>query len=357
MASIFIPLYILGVVLILHIVKADEIVKTGPNKDDPIPTTTLTIIPTTSLTIIPTTSLTIIPTTTLTIIPTTTAAHTPSANQNSPTVTTLVQPDNRDANLTNNITVGRDGNQSQDQNEDGGSGTLLDDVTMFAMETMSSEATTSQSEESEEVDDKYTSTSSPVLIESTGGGSATAGYVILILILLVTVCLVVVLYILRKKSRKYSFDLHLAGYDHDTPLTCMEQAGTFEPNEKAGGFEYVIEGGGDDHQAMSPVANGSAGEAGSTGENGEKQGHGDSDGDGDSFDNFCDSAITLTPPLKRVGFSLDLDLSDKQSDKSDNGEQNGNNNNVAMGMTPEHPGLTFDPVGPGDVFIEVNLDI
>ncbi|XP_042154450.1 uncharacterized protein LOC121839423 [Oncorhynchus tshawytscha] len=276
------------------------------------------------------------------------------ANQNSPTVTTLVQPDNRDANLTNNITVGRDGNQSQDQNEDGDIGTLLDDVTTFAMETMSSEATTSQSEEFE--NDKYTTTSSPVLIESTGGGSATAGYVILILILLVIVCLVVVLYILRKKSRKYSFDLHLAGYDHDTPLTCMEQAGTFEPNEKAGGFEYVM-GGGDDHQAMSPVANGSAGEAGSTGENGEKQGHGDSDGDGDSFDNFCDCAITLTPPLKRVGFSLDLDLSDKQSDKSDNGEQNGNNNNVAMEMTPEPPGLTFDPVGPGDVFIEVNLDI
>ncbi|XP_070978441.1 uncharacterized protein [Oncorhynchus clarkii lewisi] len=339
MASIFIPLYILGVVLILHIVKADE--KTGPNKDDPIPATTLTIIPTTTLT----TTLTATLTATLTTTLTTTPAHTPSANQNSPTVTTLVQPDNRDANLTNNITVGRDGNQSQDQNEDGDIGTLLDDVTTFAMETMSSEATTSQSEESEEVDEKNTiTTSSP-------------GYVILILILLVIVCLVVVLYILRKKSRKYSFDLHLAGYDHDTPLTCMEQAGTFEPNEKAGGFEYVIEGGGDDHQAMSPVANGSAGEAGSTGENGEKQGHGDSDGDGDSFDNFCDCAITLTPPLKRVGFSLDLDLSDKQSDKSDNGEQNGNNNNVAMGMTPEPPGLTFDPVGSGDVFIEVNLDI
>ncbi|XP_029604158.1 uncharacterized protein LOC115189776 [Salmo trutta] len=332
MASNFIPLYILGVVLILYIVKADENNKTGPNNDDsnPIPTTTLTATP-----------------------------ATPSATQNNPTVTTLVQSDYRDSNLTNNITVGsRDGNQTQDQNEDVDAGTLRDNVTTVAAETMPSGATTGQSEEVDldgTVYDAIT-TSSPVLIESTGGGSsATAGYVILFLILLVIVCLVVVLYFQRKKSRKYSFDLHLAGNDHDTPLTCVEQAGTFEPNEKDGGFEYVIESGGDDHQAMSPVANGSAGEARSAGENGEKQGHGDSDGDGDSFDNFCGRAITLTPPVKRVGFSLDL--SDRQSDKSDNGEQNGNNNNVAVGMTPEPPGLTFDLVGPGDVFTEINLDI
>ncbi|XP_045577380.1 uncharacterized protein [Salmo salar] len=336
MASNFIPLYILGVVLILYIVKADEYNKTGLDDNDgsdPIPTTTLTATP-----------------------------ATPSAAQNNPTVTTLVQPDYRDSNLTNNITVGsRDGNQTQDQNqnqdqnEDVGVGTSRDDVTTVAAETTPSGATNGRSEEVQldgTVSNDAITTSSPVLIESTGrGSSATAGYVILFLILLVIVCLVVVLYFQRKKSRKYSFDL--AGNDHDTPLTCVEQAGTFEPNEKAGGFDYVIESGGDDHQAMGPVANGSAGEARSAGENGEKQGHGDSDGD--SFDNFCGHAITLTPTVKRVGFSLDM--SDRQSDKSDNGEQNGNNNNVAVGMTPEPPGLTFDPVGPGDVFTEISLDI
>ncbi|XP_052354055.1 uncharacterized protein LOC127916395 isoform X2 [Oncorhynchus keta] len=153
-----------------------------------------------------------------------------------------------------------------------------------------------------------TTTSLPV---SATRGSDIAGYVILFLILLAVVCLVVILYILRKKSRRYSFDLQYPGYDHDTPLTCMEQPGTFELNNDQEICESEREGGDEDPHAMSPVANGSAmgaGETGSTGENeGEKQAHGDSDGD--SFNNFC--ASDVTPPIKRVGFSLDLDLSDK----------------------------------------------
>ncbi|XP_070296296.1 uncharacterized protein [Salvelinus sp. IW2-2015] len=110
--------------------------------------------------------------------------------------------------------------------------------------------------------------------------------------------------------QRYSFDLQHPGYDHDTPLTRMEQSGTFEPNNDQEIWESEREGG--DETPMSPVANGSAmgaGETGSTGENGEKQAHGDSDGD--SFNNFCTSDVTLTPPIRRVGFSLDLDLSDK----------------------------------------------
>ncbi|XP_071234530.1 uncharacterized protein [Salvelinus alpinus] len=152
--------------------------------------------------------------------------------------------------------------------------------------------------------------SAPVL---TTRGSDIAGYVILFLILLAVVCLVVILYILRKKSRRYSFDLQHPGYDHDTPLTRMEQSGTFEPNNDQEIWESEREGGDETPHAMSPVANGSAmgaGETGSTGENeGEKQAHGDSDGD--SFNNFCASDVTLTPPIRRVGFSLDLDLSNK----------------------------------------------
>ncbi|XP_055757222.1 uncharacterized protein LOC129835561 isoform X2 [Salvelinus fontinalis] len=147
---------------------------------------------------------------------------------------------------------------------------------------------------------------------STTRGSDIAGYVLLFLILLAVVCLVVILYILKKKSRRFSFDLQHPGYD-DTPLTCMEQSGTFEPNNDQEIWESEREGGAETPHAMSPVANGSAmgpGETGSTGENeGEKQAHGDSDGD--SFNNFCTSDVTLTPPIRRVGFSLDLDLSDK----------------------------------------------
>ncbi|XP_071022407.1 uncharacterized protein [Oncorhynchus clarkii lewisi] len=177
-----------------------------------------------------------------------------------------------------------------------------------AQTTSSGLTALSQSQGRETTATTETTTSLPV---SATRGSDIAGYVILFLILLAVVCLVVILYILRKKSRRYSFDLQYPGYDHDTPLTCMEQPGTFEPNNDQEIWESEREGGDEDPHAMSPVANGSAmgaGETGSTGENeGEKQAHGDSDGD--SFNNFC--ASDVTPPIKRVGFSLDLDLSDK----------------------------------------------
>ncbi|XP_064787056.1 uncharacterized protein LOC135510195 [Oncorhynchus masou masou] len=177
-----------------------------------------------------------------------------------------------------------------------------------AQTTSSGLTALSQSQGRETTATTETTTSLPI---SATRGSDIAGYVILFLILLAVVCLVVILYILRKKSRRYSFDLQYPGYDHDTPLTCMEQPGTFEPNNDQEIWESEREGGDEDRHAMSPVANGSAmgaGETGSTGENeGEKQAHGDSDGD--SFNNFC--ASDVTPPIKRVGFSLDLDLSDK----------------------------------------------
>nr|XP_029510154.1 uncharacterized protein LOC115124808 [Oncorhynchus nerka] len=177
-----------------------------------------------------------------------------------------------------------------------------------AQTTSSGLTALSQSQGRETTATTETTTSLPV---SATRGSDIAGYVILFLILLAVVCLVVILYILRKKSRRYSFDLQYPGYDHDTPLTCMEQPGTFEPNNDQKIWESEREGGEEDPHAMSPVANGSAmgaGETGSTGENeGEKQAHGDSDGD--SFNNFC--ASDVTPPIKRIGFSLDLDLSDK----------------------------------------------
>ncbi|XP_029610501.1 cell wall integrity and stress response component 4 [Salmo trutta] len=177
-----------------------------------------------------------------------------------------------------------------------------------AQTTSSGVTALSQSQGRESTTTTETTTSLPV---SATRGSDIAGYVILFLILLAVVCLVVILYILRKKSRRYSFDLQHPGYDHDTPLTCMEQPGTFEPNNDQEIWESERECGDEDSHAMSPVANGSAmgaGETRSTGENeGEKQAH----GDGDSFNKFCASDVTLTPPIERVGFSLDLDLSDK----------------------------------------------
>ncbi|XP_014012316.1 uncharacterized protein [Salmo salar] len=179
-----------------------------------------------------------------------------------------------------------------------------------AQTTSSGVTALSQSQGRETTTTTETTTSLPV---SAYRGSDIAGYVILFLILLAVVCLVVILYILRKKSRRYSFDLQHPGYDHDTPLTCVEQPGTFELNNDQEIRESERECGDEEPHAMSPVANGSAmgaGETRSTGENeGEKQAHGDSDGD--SFNNFCATDVTLTPPIERVGFSLDLDLSDK----------------------------------------------
>ncbi|KAJ8008545.1 hypothetical protein DPEC_G00105990 [Dallia pectoralis] len=191
------------------------------------------------------------------------------------------------------------------------------------------------------------------------GSTDTAGYVILFFIFLAILMCVCGIYFLRKKSRSYSFDLQgPTGYDHDTPLTGMEHPGTFEPTkEKDGGFECVNE---DDPQTH--VANGLAGSAGSAqepeaidslGENIAKKPDGDEDG------GFCGSEISLTPPTKRVGFSLDLDLSELQLDQSDAEvkEQNTNNNNVVMGMFPDPLGLTFDPVGSVAAFTEINLDL
>ncbi|KAL0970606.1 hypothetical protein UPYG_G00244360 [Umbra pygmaea] len=187
--------------------------------------------------------------------------------------------------------------------------------------TVSSVANTSQSQ-------TWTSSLSAVttatILNSAPGTTRNekAGFVILFLILFAILCLGVLLYFLRKKSRKYSFDLQRPGYDHETPLTCMEQPGTFEPTkENPGEFEYASADVVDvNHQGV--VTNGSAGSPmtpggnGSTEETGEKQ----DDVDGNSFNNLCCSEITLTPPIKRVGFSLDLDLNDRQSDQSDTGE-------------------------------------
>ncbi|XP_064787054.1 uncharacterized protein LOC135510192 [Oncorhynchus masou masou] len=83
-----------------------------------------------------------------------------------------------------------------------------------AQTTSSGLTALSQSQGRETTATTETTTSLPI---SATRGSDIAGYVILFLILLAVVCLVVILYILRKKSRRYSFDLQYPGYDHDTP--------------------------------------------------------------------------------------------------------------------------------------------
>ncbi|XP_010864439.2 uncharacterized protein LOC105007266 isoform X1 [Esox lucius] len=194
------------------------------------------------------------------------------------------------------------------------------------------------------------------------GSSDAIGYVILFFILMAIFFVLFGIYFLRKKSRRYSFDLQRPGYDHETPLTGMEQPGTFEPTkEKAGGFESISQGGAEgraEEDPQTPVPNGSAGEPDATMSPGENAIEKKDDDDDEDIFNLC-SEISLTPPVKRVGFSLDLDLSDKLSNKSDAGdkEQNANNNNVAMAIFPDTLGLTFDPMGSVGVFSDISLDV
>lgn len=186
----------------------------------------------------------------------------------------------------------------------------------------------------------------------TGSNTAVGGYVILFFLLIAIVGMVIILYLLRRRARKYSFDLHRPGYDHGTPLTLQEQPGTFEcvtegHQEKA----PTIDGAKDD--APPALANGTS----LTGDGGVARDNSvtDSYPDGDSFN------PTVTPPLKKVDFSLDIDLSDRASNQSGStfsflggaeAEQlnENNNNDTNMSEVPVNSDLQTE------VFTEISLD-
>ncbi|XP_071375179.1 uncharacterized protein [Centroberyx affinis] len=154
------------------------------------------------------------------------------------------------------------------------------------------------------------------------------------------IALCVILFLLRRGSRRYSFDLHRPGpVDHSG----TEHTGTFETVylddlERPAPTDHVTS----DDPSPPPVANGTSapsGEKGSTGENAP---------DGQEEDCGLE-----TPPINDLSLSLDIDLTDKKSDQSGGGsdsffdavgeeQQNGNNNNPSVCST--------------DPFVEISLD-
>ncbi|XP_076849993.1 uncharacterized protein LOC143498966 isoform X3 [Brachyhypopomus gauderio] len=143
-------------------------------------------------------------------------------------------------------------------------------------------------------------------------------------------------------SESYSFDLTYHANDHDTPLRSMEQGGTFEQSIKES--EAVQDYSQDEKpQEGSPVANGHAVETDPT--------HGETEQTSSSEEDSFLSDTSLTPPMKKVEFNLDLDLIGRESelassapDDTSESQQNENNNNVTNAGNDM------------DVFTEINLD-
>ncbi|KAL7859080.1 hypothetical protein SRHO_G00142270 [Serrasalmus rhombeus] len=160
----------------------------------------------------------------------------------------------------------------------------------------------------------------------------------LIIILIIVIALAVILYMLWKKGRSYSFDLTNTGNDHDTPLRSMEHGGVFEQTSKElSAAEYDQE---EKPHETNSTANGCAGETPKQAASSEQQNMPEED-------SFM-SDTSLTPPMKKVDFNLDLDLIggelEPKAEPSDP-QQNENNNN-------------FTSTGNDtlDLFTEINLD-
>ncbi|KAL6483773.1 hypothetical protein MHYP_G00086450 [Metynnis hypsauchen] len=175
--------------------------------------------------------------------------------------------------------------------------------------------------------------------EAASGGSAQGiGVAFLIIILIIVIALAVILYILWKKGRSYSFDLTNTGNDHDTPLRSMEHGGVFEQTSK----ELSAAEGDQEEKSHenNSTANGCAGETPKQSASSEQQ-------NVPEEDSFM-SDTSLTPPMKKVEFNLDLDLIggelEPKAEPSDP-QQNENNNN-------------FTNIGNDtlDLFTEINLD-
>ncbi|XP_066529459.1 uncharacterized protein [Hoplias malabaricus] len=173
------------------------------------------------------------------------------------------------------------------------------------------------------------------------GTSQAIGVIFLILILIIIVALAFLLFVLWKKGRSYSFDLTTTGND-DTPLRSMEHGGTFEQTGKElTSLDSVHE---EKPHDLNSTANGCAGDTQKQPESLESQNVPEED----SFR----SDTSLTPPMKKVEFNLDLDLIGGEPElmecaKGESGDpaQNENNNNLSNSGTSA---LNF--------FTEINLD-
>ncbi|KAK9954706.1 hypothetical protein ABG768_016755 [Culter alburnus] len=179
-------------------------------------------------------------------------------------------------------------------------------------------------------------------------GSYTGGIIILIIILILIFFLLGILYFLRKKGRSYSFDLTRVDAipnDYDTPLRSDQQGISYEQTNKDLCLDYEQED--KSEEKTSPIANGC------TGEKTEQTPANENEQENVPEENSFSTDSSLSPPMKKVEFNLDLDLIGGESDLNDlttadaaDEPQNENNNNVSNS-------------GRGsaeDIFTEINLD-
>ncbi|XP_030630785.1 FRAS1-related extracellular matrix protein 2 [Chanos chanos] len=161
-----------------------------------------------------------------------------------------------------------------------------------------------------------------------------AGVVILIFIIIGIMMLIGTLYFLRKKGRSYSFDLAHPS-DHETPLRSMEQEGTFEQTNKETPVSLDYEQEDKVNHTDNSVVNGVAAELSE--KTPDDKIDSSSEEQNVAEENSFSSESSLTTPIKKVEFNLDLDLgSDKSSvttpttTESQDGQHNENNNNVTL---------------------------
>lgn len=179
-------------------------------------------------------------------------------------------------------------------------------------------------------------------------GSLTGGVIILILILILICFLLAILFILRKKARSYSFDLTRVdgpGNDYDTPLRSDQQSYEQTNKDLPVSMNYIQED--KSEEKTNPKANGSAGEKT------EQTPTSENDDQSAPEENSFSSNSSLSTPMKKVEFNLDLDLLGSESEFSGPTEaeatdaaQNENNNNVSN-------------AGRGtaeEIFTEISLD-
>ncbi|XP_067301606.1 uncharacterized protein [Pseudorasbora parva] len=180
-------------------------------------------------------------------------------------------------------------------------------------------------------------------------GSYTGGIIMLVIIIILIVLLLGILYFLRKKGRSYSFDLTRVdgpANDYDTPLQSDQQGISYEQTNKdlSVCLDYAEEE--KSEQKTSPIANGCAGEKT------EQAADNKNDDQNLPEENSFSSNSSLTPPMKKVEFNLDLDLiggsdypvlNDLTTDDAPQNENNNNVSNAGRGSAEE-------------IFTEISLD-
>ncbi|XP_051735044.1 uncharacterized protein LOC127504470 [Ctenopharyngodon idella] len=179
-------------------------------------------------------------------------------------------------------------------------------------------------------------------------GSYTGGIIILIIILILIFLLLGILYFLRKKGRSYSFDLTRVDAipnDYDTPLRSDQQGVSYEQTNKDLSLDFEQED--KSEEKSSPIANGCAGEKT------EQTPANENEEENVPEENSFSTDSSLSPPMKKVEFNLDLDLIGGESDLNDlttadaaDEPQNENNNNVS----------NAERGSAEEIFTEINLD-